>query len=629
MIGVSKKRMLLAAIWTFGCLGPSAYAEELGKEGGTAQEEATISEDSDTEIMPEIVVTATRIPQSVMEVPLDVVVVKPADWEAKGAINVADALQGVPGVTVQGYGGASGTTSVRINGSDRIVVLVDGKRMNLPQGLASGSGSFDLKDLNLDGGIERIEVVRGGGSALYGSDAVGGVVQIFTKKGQGKVNSSITLTGGDDEKFKMNLMTSGSSGKNHWRINTDYFSTNGQRENSYNREGNLSLRFDHDINFDSSFYVIFDHKLSKRGNPGRIDTPSITDYAHTKTDTVGLGYLNKNMKLQVYQLSRDLTGSSYQTDIDHKNRVQVIDYQDSRKIGKYHELTWGGHLEWDRVDSSSYDRVRKNHSEAIFIQDQIQLGKKVLLTPGLRYENHSEYGDKWLPKVGIVYQPQDKLSFYANWGKVFKAPNFDQLYWYESWGSFGGMYGNPNLQPETGFTTEAGIKYQINPNHYVSATFFHRELNDAIRWVGRDYPGYVSIWSSENIDSFRTQGFTIAWDGKFGKGFSMDANYTYQDTDATVNYNEARHQFHAGLHYQQGKWKQSLLMDAASTTENGTGAFEGVPGWAIFTLSTQYQINEKNKVFFSLHNVFDKTYQTVYGYPEDGRNFLVGWKMDF
>jgi Outer membrane cobalamin receptor protein len=604
------KKKLLAVAVSFCCWSQGAYAEDV--------EDA----EADVTVLPTIVVTASRVPQSVMATPMAVTVLKPEDWQAKGANNLAEALVGVPGVVVQGHGGASGNTLVKINGTERIVVLVDGKRLNMPQGLASGAGTFDLRDLGLGESVERIEIVRGGGSALYGSDAVGGVVQVFTRKGQGKAQSSITLAGGDDEKFKMNLMTSGSSGKDHWRVSTDYFATSGQRENAYNREGNLSLRYDHDINKDSSIFMTFDHVKRRNGAPGTNASPMLDDYNRTKTDTIGLGYSHKNMKIQAYQISKDATGYSW-GDLDHKNRTQTLEYTDSRNLGKRHELAWGGQLKWDRVDSSNYSRVENTHSESLFVQDNIKLGDKVILSPGLRYEQNSAYGDEWVPKIGIVYQAQEKLSFYGNWGRVFKAPNFDDLYWYDAWGS---MLGNPNLRPETGWTSEVGFKYQVNKDHFVSGTFFHRELNDAIRWID---PMGIWVYEATNVDSLRTQGFTLGWNGNFGKSFSADVNYTYQDTNATLNYNEGRHQFHTGLHYRQGKWRQSVLVDAISKTGNGLGAVNGVGGWGTLSLSTQYQINEKNKVFLTVYNVFDKEYQRVKNYPEDGRSFLVGWKMDF
>jgi len=563
-----------------------------------------------------------------MATPMAVTVLKPEDWQAKGANNLAEALVGVPGVVVQGHGGASGSTLVKINGTERIVVLVDGKRLNMSQGVASGAGTFDLRDLGLGESVERIEIVRGGGSALYGSDAVGGVVQVFTRKGQGKAQSSITLAGGDDEKFKMNLMTSGSSGKDHWRVSTDYFATSGQRENAYNREGNLSLRYDHDINKDSSIFMTFDHTKRKNGNWGGLQYPSVVDYNHTKTDMIGVGYSRKNMKIQAYQISKDKTGlaSDGLLDLDHKDRTQVLEYTDSRVLDKRHELTWGGQLKRDRVDSSGYVGIENSHTESLFVQDNIKLGNKVILSPGLRYEHNSIYGDEWVPKIGIVYQAQEKLSFYGNWGRIFKAPTFDDLYWNEPWGGGAGLFGDPNLIPETGWTSEVGFKYQANKNHLVNGTFFHRELNDAIRWID---PTGIWAYKATNVDSLRTQGFTLGWNGNFGKSFSADVNYTYQDTNGTINYNEGRHQFHTGLHYKQGKWRQSVLVSTISKTENGLGAINGVGGWGTVSFSTQYQINQKNKVFLTVYNVFDKEYQRVKDYPEDGRSFLVGWKMDF
>lgn len=588
----------------------TAWANE---DEGKEKEETSPSYD--------VVVTATRIPQSIMDVSADVITVTPEQWEEKGARTVADALEGLPGVRIVRSGGSGAAAVVEISGTDRVLLLVDGKRMNLPQGASMGTAGVDLKDFVLDSSIDRIEVLRGSGSALYGSDAVGGVVQIFTKRGYGQTTGNISLELGDDNKFRTSLGISGSEKKTHWRLNADYYSTDGQRSNNYNRDGNFSLRLDQDLNSEDSLFVTYDHYKGKGGIPGTLISPTLTDYYRTQRDTVGVGYTKDQMKLHLYQTQRNYKGLSWEKDFEHKNKVQAFEYQDSHKIEKNHQLTWGMDWYYNEVESTNFADKKHTHSEALYIQDEILIGAKTRLTPGLRYENHSVFGDEWIPKIGLVYQAKNELSFYANWGRVYRTPTFDDLYWFEDWGWGMGMFGNPDLRPETGWAGELGAKYQIDKNNHIGVSFFHRELNDAIKWIGTDY-----VWTTENIDSYRTQGGTISWTGKLGTHFSSDANYTYQDTNSTTDYFEPRHQFNFALRYHNRRLKQSLTMTSASgfgSTNNQVG------GRAIFSVTTQFDINKNHSLSFTIYNLLNKKYEDRLGYPEDSRNFMVGWKYLF
>ncbi len=576
-----------------------------------------------------LVVTATRIAQSVMDIPADVTVVRAADWQRRGAVTLADALEGVPGVSISRTNGRSGQAIPYIAGTDQVVVLIDGVRMNAAQGIGQGSGGVDLNEYAIDAGIiDRIEVVRGGGSVLYGADAVGGVIQIFTRKGSADDGSTVGVAFGDDGQQQYKLGTSGSYEKYHWRLNGRFFETDGFRPNGFSRDRDVSFRFDRDTNGGDLFFT-YDYHNGKSGFPGYITAPSYTDNGETTRRTVNLGYTKNDMSVQVYQNTRlretsmfDSWSSVY-SNYRYDENLRGFLYQDSGRLDKHHLLTWGIDLREASIESSTFADDKERRTQAYFLQDTINLGEKFILTPGLRYEKNNDFGDHWLPKVGAVYKAKKDFSLFANWGEVFRAPSFDELYTYDP---VYGSNGNPNLEAETGWAFEIGAKKLFGTKHEVSASFFRREMDDKIAWSSTG-PNWWDPWMPMNVESYRTQGVILAWSGKLSDKFRMDANYTYADTKSTTPINQPENQFHLGLHYEQGRFSQSVMMDALSKMDQVVG--KEIGGRAVFSTTSQYQIAKDQRVYLNIYNLFDKKYYDIKNYPANGVSFLLGWDMKF
>ncbi len=599
----SKKALLLGLAMGVSSFAGPVYAEEAKEE---------------TFELDPVVVTATRVGQNTMKVPADVTVLTAKDWEDKGAVTMADALEGTPGVAVSRYNGRSGVAIPYINGSDRVVVLIDGVRMNAAQGISSGKGGIDLNNFNIDANsIDRIEVVRGGGSALYGADAVGGVIQIFTKKGSKDGKSYIGLAFGDDQQQQYQIGTSGADGKYRWRLNGSYYTTDGFRENGFGRDGDISLRLDRDTAGGDLFFT-YDYHWEKYGLPGYTISPTPGDYGKVLRQTYNLGYNKEGFNLQIYQNHKKQNGENWGS-YRYDETLNGILYDGNSKLSDSNLLSWGVDLREDKVESTKYSAHKKRRTQAYFLQDELTLGK-LILTPGLRYEDNSDFGDQWLPKIGAVWSASSDFSFFANWGKVFRAPSFDDLYYVDAY-----MQGNPNLTPEKGWSVETGVKKNFGDNHSVTLTYFNRDMKDAMKWM----PGatWMDPWTVENIDSYRTQGIVLAWNGKLTSYISMDANYTYLDSKTSEPVNEPQHQGHMGIHYENKRFRQSLTMDAVSKQDQVTN--NAINGYAVFNTSTQYNISKDQKIYLNIYNLFDHKYDTVKYYPANGISFMAGWEMKF
>lgn len=564
-----------------------------------------------------IVVTATRTVSRNMDIPASMTVISPEEIQNKGAVTLADALEGLPGVSVVRYNGRSGAAYVFLNGTDQVVMLIDGVRINSVQGVASGTGGVNLNEYGINAEtIERIEVMRGGGSSLYGADAVGGVIQIFTKAGSEKTFNYFGAAFGNQDQQLYKVGTSGKYKKYSWRLSGNFYETDGYRLNGNSRDKDLSIRLDRDTNGGKLFFT-YDHNSKKAGYPGSLAFPSLTDNGLVINNRFSLAYQKDNLNLQVYRLSRNNGVNDWGGHSSHKEEQNGFFYQDSADLGKNHFLTWGVDLKEAKIDSSSYVTNKKRRTQAYFLQDTIKIGNKFSLLPGLRYEDNSDFGDRWLPKIGAVYKADSKLSLFANWGKVFRAPSFDDLYWNDPW-----MPGNPNLRPERGWLAELGVKKMFNNKHEASLTFFKRQMKDKIAWRPIGF-----LWTPMNVESYKTLGMVLAWNGKINEKLKMDANYTYLNSDSSTAFNEPRHQFNLGVHYSNKKFTQSINLTSSYKMDQQIGS--EVNGRAVLNTSTQFKIAKEQRIYLNIYNVFDKDYFERKNYPANGRSFLLGWDIKF
>ena len=562
----------------------------------------------------QITVTADRIIQTVGSTPANVTVVTRAELQAKGARNLTEALAGVSGVMVKSYGGAGEKAIPSILGSDRVVVLVDGKRMNLPQGNGIGASAVDLNSFLVSDNVERIEVIRGGASVLYGADSVGGVINIITKQGTGATKITTGIASGSYGGRAYDLSTGGQQGKIHWQVSGLQDASDGQRPNSAYKNNNVTFRLDQEMTANESLTLAFDHYDSHAGMPGQLPgTPN--DYQDIRRNNWSAAYTKNHGAgsriFRYYDNSQTYSGYNY-GDFRHQNTVRSFEYQDSARLNNANLVTWGGEWRQEKVDSTNEGTApHSGITRAVYLQNQVRLNAATSLTLGLRRNDSDIYGAQWLPKMAYLYQPNERTSYFANWGKVFRAPNFDDLY-----ADYGGGYtGNPDLKPETGWTAEAGVKARLNSANEITLSLFKRELTDAISWSGGTKP--------VNIDRLTSTGLNANLVSKLSPIVTLNAGYTYLDSRKQDNNDvgDPRHSFHVGVTAKKGKLTQTVYGIYQDRT--GTGSEEVGSHFVVHT-NTSYQLDKDTTVFLTVHNRFDRQYEYVKGYPANGRSFLLG-----
>jgi outer membrane cobalamin receptor len=570
----------------------------------------------------QVTVTADRIPQTVASTPANVTVITGAELQDNGARTLADALTGVSGVLVRSYGGPGEKAIPYVLGTDRVVVLVDGKRVNLPQGIGTGSGGVDLNTILLADNIDRIEVVRGGASALYGADAVGGVVNIITKKGAGAAKTTATVAGGNYGGRYYALNAGGQANKTHWQFSGVRDSTDGQRANSAYRGQNASFRLDRDLTKNESLTFTYDYYGSRAGMPGSLAWPTPADFGSIVRHNWSAGYANEHAvgsrSFRYYSNDQVYYGENYGS-FRHENTVRVFEYQDSARLNAANLLTWGGEWRRDEVTSTGAGLLpRTGITKAVYLQDQLSFNSAAKLTVGIRRDDNSIYGVHWLPKAAFLYQATANTGWFVNWGKVFKAPSFDDLYADDGWGNTG----NPNLKPESGWTGEVGVKTKLSAATEATLSYFRRDLTDAIRWT----MDAAFTWHPQNIDHLKTSGLTASLATKLSAATTADFGYTYLDSrdQNGDDIGDPRHSFQLGLNVHSGKWAQRIY--GVYQDRTGTGASRVYSRFVVNT-NTVFALSRETSLFLTVNNLFNRQYQAHKDYPANGRTMLFGVKQ--
>ena len=627
-------RKVLAAFFASSlCCAPVFAAES------DAADEAT---DNAVNDLGATVVTAERIPTERMDTPANVTVITAKEIAANHYATVGEAVEHVNGVTVTRMGGQQ-QEFVRLNGDERVIILVDGERLNNDQGSTYYRASADLNMIPSMKNIQRIEIVKGGASALYGSDAVGGVINIITKKGV-KNETTVDLSTGSWKTHSLELTNQGTDGNYSWFVtgamtnggNFDYnYRGSGYTMNSSDyRNRSFSLRLDGKIDERSSAHIYYGHRSVNAAQYTGIGAAATASGKLTEVfNNVSASYRFKEGTaapgfLRVFNNYKTATqGTEFNT------LLWGVDYQNGWQLDDKNTLIAGA--EWHQSDSSnklSGYEGKKITNKALYVQDTMKLGK-LSFVPGVRVDNHSIFGTHWTPKAALNYRPDDATQFYASWGKVFKAPTADDLYYYSSsmWGTW---KGNPDLDPETGWTATLGMNHKFNDKASMGISYFESRLNDAIRWVNTFSGG-----SPTNINREKKRGIELSFRQRLDDAWSYDLAYSYirteKDEGAGSGYlwdnTSQPNGYRLGLHYAKGPWRANIL------GRMGSGLAESRyinSSYAIWDFNVNYDIEKNMTAYFRINNFTDEEYYRnatagSYYYPGTGRFYQVGLTCSF
>ena len=309
--------------------------------------------------------------------------------------------------------------------------------------------------------------------------------------------------------------------------------------------------------------------------------------------------------------------------------------------------------EWRESTSSNEDNMnggdysdKKIRNGAVYLQDTWKFSPKWSFVPGVRVDHHNMFGTHWTPKAAINYNADDRTQVYASWGRVFKAPTADDLYynivspWYE-------MHGNENLKPESGHTETIGITHKLDDKTTVGASYFWSELHDAIYWVTEG-----ALTQATNVTYEKKHGLELSVQTKFGEHWSVDAGYSYIKTEAVGSglgtcmavawKNPQPNGYRLGVHYRQGPWKANLMATIGSGLD--TSLYDGrqyynKSNYTLLDFNVSYDITKNFTAYFKANNLLNQEYLVSpgigtpggwnYAYPGKGRFFQIGLTCSF
>ena len=529
-----------------------------------------------------------------------------------------------------------------INGEERVLILVDGMRQNNDQGSMTRA-SATLSMLPSVKNIERIEVVKGAGSALYGSDAVGGVINIITKDAK-KNETTLDMYAGSWGSCGFEAMNQGHDGAWKWIVtggaksadDFDYKASNGEgytKPFSAFSNNSLSIKADNKLNAGSTLEFYFAHRTVNSEVEGQdwMTGEAVNNQQYQLFNNASVTYkFKEDKKLSGFvRYFNNYKASDFQG--EYTTRMQGIDVQDGWQLGKKSKLVAGFEHHWSTSDNAAKNYVDEGiRNTAIYLQDTLKMDEKWILVAGLRMDSHSDFGTHWSPKLALNYRADKATKVYASWGRVFKAPTADDLFYNDPY-----MMGNPNLDAETGHAETIGITHDFNKDTTLDVNFFHTVMNDAIKWAPVDPADTWGAWTPKNLNQEKKYGVNISFTQKLSPSWSYSLGYSHISSEAKDengetwdNYYSQPNGYRIAVNYQQGRWKANLLGNFASGLDSSKYGYDK---YATFDFNTSYKFDDHITAYFKALNLTNQAYPTYSGmtFPGKGRCFQLGVNITF
>lgn len=593
--------------------------------------------------MDPVVVTATKVETPQEQLGATVTVITEEELRDYNYSRIEEALRTVPGVEIQRSGSLGKTTSIKIRGAGaaQVVVLVDGLRVSSPT-----LGTADLSELSFDA-IDRIEIVRGPQSTLYGADAIGGVVNIITKKGQGPPRGSVSFEGGSYETFREQANLQGAFGGFNFNLSGSRYDTRGQLTKFDNDDSELTS-FAGRLGYDFPWKG----ELSLSGRYAKLDLdlpvfstippPTVLDpNAQSQTET-WLYTLTYNQPVLPWWDVRARWGQwwnnsgfqnspppgSFTTISQINTRRQEAELINSFATGKWNTLTLGAEHRAEQGRNRGVFREEIT-TIGVFAEDQVRLFDRLFLGGGFRWEDNDQFGDELTPRVSValvVKETGTKLR--GAWGEGFRAPTINDLF-------FPG-FGNPDLKPERSESWEVGLDQKVWQNRIrAGATYFHNQFRDLIQFV---FDPATLSFGPLNVGRAVTQGVEAYGEAEPLDWLLLYVNYTFTDTEdletGLALRRFARHRWNTGVRVTPIE-RLSVFAQAhvvSSQLETPTlrnPGYHRIDVGGTWRLLPRIGLMEKLEFTLRIENLTDERYDEVFGFRALGFNAQAGLRAFF
>ena len=591
-----------------------------------------------TESEDEIIFTANRYATSANEIGSQSIVITGKEIQNRQYHTATEALAHQPGVILS-QSGINGPSSLFIRGSDRTLVLIDGVPMYDPIGTG---GSFNFMSFGALLDVDRIEILNGPQSALYGSSGMAGVIQIFTNDLNQK-GTKVRLMAGSNSTFQTSIKTTGQQGKLR-------YSLSGLIENSHGIDATEDKSWKQPLDYDKDKYK--NRQLSGRLNYLLTEDLDIDFsynynnqyYRYDTVDTINKNVDNKgklfsgrlalngaffddkltsSLSYSLMNLKREDNGS-WSSD-SFTGRTQSVALDNSFTLDQNFITSFGLKYMHERGKVSSASLDRTQNTKSIYLEQGLNFSEKFFNTIGIRYDKNSVFGSKTTYRLTSRYNLNDSLAFKGSLGTGFTTPTISQLYHF-AWG------GNSNLKSETSRGYDFGVEFKPTASSIVSISYFNTRYKDMIA-------GDPVTYLYENLDRVKTSGFEFIGSLKLNEQLELSGSYTYLDAQqkkSDQKYQKLtyrpRHQVTANLTYQP---IHNLTLNASAIyySERKANSYNPVTwvsspvtlkSFLVFDVAGSYKINNTFEVDAKIQNLFNEDYNLIEGYRERGRSAYVG-----
>ena len=576
----------------------------------------------------EIIVKGARIETPASNFGSSIFILNSEDIRLRGIRSAIDAISSSPGVTTKKNGSFGGVGSVRIRGasSSQTLVLVDGVPVN---DASSPGGGYNFEYLDTSN-IERIEVLRGSQSTLWGSDAIGGVVNIFTKSakdnsvnilsetgsfGLRKINSEFGLVS-NFGKFLFLVDDTSLDGISKADRKDGNIEKDGFETNSYSFKGNTEINnikikgllsyIKSDVEYDSFGFV-----TGVQDGDERSITEEFTGNLTIKFNLFG-EKLENTFSFNQSDISRDYftdNNLTFGADGDRK----LYRYQGNTGFGKYNKIAFGFEKEESNV---SLDKLS---IDSLFLLYQFQPIKDLVVSAGIRNDDNKGFSSKTTRKIAAAYKISENISIKSSWGEGFKVPTIFQTTFF----CCGSNSANTNIRPEVSTSYDLGFDFSLKDKFSFSFIYFKQDVNNQINFS-------FSLGGYENIDFVESDGFEISSNSKVSETVNLFINYSYIDSidgNGLRLINIPKDSGELVLTYEPA----SKISGSMALKYNGSeiSTYGNLNSWSRVDINLFYKLNNFSEVYFRVENLFDEDYQQVFGYGTPDRSGLVGIKVTF
>ncbi|MBR9926237.1 MAG: ligand-gated channel protein [Gammaproteobacteria bacterium] len=627
----------------------------------------------ETPRLDDVVVTASGFEQQISSAPASISVISREELERGHYQNVTDALRDVPGVIVTGGGAGDRGNDISIRGmpSQYTLILVDGRPQNSRESRPNGSAGFEQDWLPPLQAIERIEVVRGPMSTLYGSDAIGGVINVITRKVADEWHGNVQL----DTVLQENSNSGDSRQANFYlsgplvgdRLGLQLYGRASERDeddilNGYEEKSlqsltarlNFAANDNHDFTAEAG--VTEQDRYSRVGRSGAAEgcrggcTDSIGEYTNTHVAVTHSGRFDWGTSETFVQRERS----------DNKSRDIEITNTTAKTSAVIplgmHLVTVGASYEEESLNDTTTNRISdrteiENSQRALFVEDEWMLTDTWALTGGLRVDDDDNFGSHVSPRLYSVWNATPDWTLKGGVSTGYRSPSLREIT--PDWGQVsrgGNIYGNPDLKPETSLNKEIALLYANDAGLSGSLTLFHNDFEDKITRIAcpvdicTDGPNDFGSDPTYrvNVDEAITQGVEASLAAPLTDAVSLTASYTFTDSEQKSGQYAGepltqlpRHQVSATLDWQVNsrlsQWtKVSYRGEESQPTTGPSSRSVVAPSYTFVDAGMGYKLNDSTTVNAGIYNLFDEriTYEE-YGYVDDGRRVWLGLNVAF